>query len=323
MSLSDLPARISIFEEGPREGFQSEPPTIATSDKIRLIEALSETGLGEIACCSFVDPKRLPQMADAERIAAGITRKPGVKYRGLWLNEQGFERAIATNLDLRPLVCASASATFSERNNRRSPEGMLEEQRRLLRRYREAGLPLAAAYLFTAFGCNYEGDVPIATVLERLDALLALCTEEGESVDLVVLCDTVGAANPLLVQRVVGAVRARWPDLCVGLHLHDTRGTGIANAIAGMSLGVRHFDASSAGLGGCPFAGNRAAAGNIATEDLVFVCHEMGIETGIDLDALIEAARLAEAIVGHPLPGRTMKAGTLARYRSGARHRAA
>ncbi|GGC77855.1 hydroxymethylglutaryl-CoA lyase [Chelatococcus reniformis] len=313
---NDLPSRIRIIEEGPREGFQSEPPGIPTAAKVRLIEALATTGLTEIACCSFVDPRRLPQMADAEAIAAAVRRRPGVAYRGLWLNGAGFDRARSTTLDLRPIVFASASATFGERNNGRSPTGMIEEQRRLIARYQAAGLKVEAAYVFTAFGCNYEGDIAVAAVVERVAALVDVCAEAGERPPLAVLCDTVGAANPLLVERLIGAVRERWPDLAIGLHLHDTRGLGLANAMAGLRLGVTHFESSCAGLGGCPFAGNRAAAGNIATEDLAFLCAEIGVATGLDLEALIAAATLAEEIVGHPLPGRTMKGGSLARFRS-------
>lgn len=321
--MTDLPDTIGIFEEGPREGFQSEPPGIETGDKVRLIEALAETGLTEIACCSFVDPKRLPQMADAEAIAAAIQRRPGVNYRGLWLNARGFDRARATPLDLRPIVFASASATFGLKNNGRPPEALMAEQRQLLASYRDAGLTAEAAYIFTAFGCNYEGDVPIPAVVARIAQLLSACGEAGQHPKLLVLCDTVGAGNPLLIERMVGAVRERWPDLTIGLHLHDTRGTGIANAVAGLRMGVGSFDSSCGGLGGCPFAGNRAAAGNIATEDLVFACEEMGVSTGLDLEALIAAARLAERIVGHALPGRTMAAGSLARFRTRATAHAA
>lgn len=315
---ADFPSRIHIFEEGPREGFQSESAAIPTEAKLRLIEALAETGVDEIACCSFVNPARVPQMADAETIAARLRRREGVRYRGLWLNGQGFDRARATSLDLRGFVFASASATFGLHNNGRGPEALLDEQRALLERYKMANLPVSAAYVFTAFGCNYEGDIAPATVVARLAKLLDICAEADQAPSLAVLCDTVGAGHPLLIERVVGAVRERWPDLAIGLHLHDTRGAGIANAVAGLRLGASHFDSSCAGLGGCPFAGNRAAAGNVATEDLVFVCEEMGIQTGIDLEALIEAARLAEEIVGRRLPGRTMHGGSLARLRASA-----
>lgn len=312
----DLPARVTILEEGPREGFQSEKQFIPTAQKVRLIEALAETGLTDIACCSFVSRERVPQMADAEDVVRLIRRRPGVKYRGLWLNRQGFERARAADLDLKPFIFASASATFGERNNGRPADELFEQQRGMIDIYRAAGLAVEAAYVFTAFGCNYEGEVPLSKVIGSFERLFAICEEQGEGrppPPLAVLCDTIGAANPLLVSRTVGAVRERWPDLKIGLHLHDTRGTGIANAVAGLGLGVTHFESSSAGLGGCPFAANKSAAGNIATEDLAFICEEMGVSTGLDLEKLIVAACLAEEIVGHPLPGRTMKGGLLRR----------
>lgn len=314
--MSDFPKRITIVEEGPREGFQSEPPGIATQDKVRLIEALAKTGLTEIACCSFVDARRMPQMADAEAIARSIQRRPGVRYTGLWLNERGFDRARATSLDLKGVVVASASATFLARNNNRTPAQSLRDQAHMLTRYREAAVALAAGYVFTAFGCNYEGDIAPAAVVDTVSDLVGICRKVNADLPLIYLCDTVGFANPVLVKRVVGAVRDRFPDLPIGLHLHDTRGTGLANAIAGLQLGVERFDASIAGLGGCPFAGNKGAAGNIATEDLAFCCEEMGIATGLDLEDLLDCARLAETIVGHDLPGKTKRAGSLQVFRN-------
>ncbi len=298
--MPDLPHRVTITEEAPREGFQSEPPGIATSEKLRLIDALSGTGLEKIVCASFVNQKALPQMADAEAIAQGVTPRPGVEHLALWLNRKGFERARSSGLALRALVTASASATFLMRNNRRTPEEGLDDQRDLCAAYNEAGLPSGPAYLFTALGCNYEGDVDVATVISRLDALLACTRAAGRDVSRIVLCDTVGAGNPMLVERLVGDVRSRWPDIPIGLHLHDTRGLGIANAAAGLRLGVDYFDASIGGLGGCPFAGNRS---------------EMGIETGVDLEALLEAGRVAAEVVGHGLPSRLLAAGSLARFR--------
>jgi hydroxymethylglutaryl-CoA lyase len=316
---ADLPARVTLVEEGPREGFQSEPPTIATADKVMLIEALADAGLAEICCASFVDPRRLPQMADAEQIAAAIRRRPGTRYTGLWLNERGFGRARQTSLDLSAVIVGSASETFLLRNTNRTADASLADQRRMLSLYRDAGLAPGPAYVFTAFGCNFEGDIPVDRVVRCADDLLDLYAEQDLTPPALYLCDTVGSANPRLVERVVGAVRERRPDQPLALHLHDTRGVGLANVLAGLRLGVARYDASVGGLGGCPFAGNRSAAGNIATEDLVFMLDEMGGESGVDLEALIEAARLAERIVGHPLPGRTMKAGTLAGFRTAAR----
>jgi hydroxymethylglutaryl-CoA lyase len=311
--MADLPTRVRICEEGPREGFQMEPSTIPTGDKIRLIEALAETGLADIACCSFVSAARVPQMADAEAIVAGTHRRPGVRYTGLWLNRAGFERAEATGLDLNGLIVASASETFGIRNNNRDREGMRESQRDLMAAYGKAGVTTIAGYVFTAFGCNFEGAISPDKVVAAVEDILAVTSEAGVSPEVVYLCDTIGAATPPLVERAIGTVRDRWPDLPLGLHLHDTRGIGMANALAGLQLGVNRFDTSIGGLGGCPFAGNRAAAGNLCTEDLAYLCEEMGIETGVDVDALIGAANLAEAIVGHPLPGKLRQVGRPAR----------
>jgi hydroxymethylglutaryl-CoA lyase len=169
--------------------------------------------------------------------------------------------------------------------------------------------------IMAAFGCNFEGDVPGARVVTLVQQILDVAKAHSVALKYITLADTMAWANPLAVKRVVGALRERWPDVDFALHLHDTRGMAVANAFAGLEMGVRRFDAAVAGLGGCPFAGHAGAAGNICTEDLVFMCHEMGIKTGIDLDALIECAKLAEDIVGHPLPGAVMKGGTLKRFR--------
>lgn len=303
--MSDLPKRVRICEEGPREGFQSEPVGISTKDKVALIDALARTGLHDIACCSFVDTARVPQMADAEAIAAGLQKQDDVRFTGLWLNRAGFERAKTTELDLTGLVVASASETFGIRNNNRDRAGMLASQSALMSAYREACVDTFSAYVFTAFGCNFEGAIAPALVIRAIDDLLQIV----EAPEVVYLCDTIGSAVPSTVERLVAEVRSRWPDLPLGLHLHDTRGVGMANALTGLRLGIARYDTSIGGLGGCPFAGNRAAAGNLCTEDLAYLCAEMGIETGLDLDALIESAKMAEWIVGHSLPGKLKQAG--------------
>lgn len=314
--MADLPNHVTIVEEGPREGFQSEARTFPLAERARFIEALAATGLGEINCCSFVDPKRVPQMADSETLARTVQRRPGTRYVGLWLNDRGFQRARATPLDLDGILIASASETFGKRNNNRDRAELLTEQRRMLEAYKDAGVKVGGLYVFTAFGCNYEGDVPLEAVMGAAADLITLCAEHDIRPSHLYLCDTVGAANPRLVEKTVGAVRERWPDMRIGLHLHDTRGLGLANASAGLRLGVDRFDASCAGLGGCPFAANRAAAGNICTEDFAFMCEEMGVATGIDVEALVDCARSVESLVGHPLPGKLMKAGTLSKFRS-------
>ncbi len=312
MSTADLPPRVVIQEEGPREGFQSEPP-VALGDKLRLIDALAQTGLSQINCVSFVDPERVPQMADAEEVAHRLVRRPGVRYTGIWLNGKGFDRAVASGLDLLPNVVASASSTFSMKNNGCSGTALIERQGPMLERYRQAGLTLDAAHVFTAFGCHYEGPIAPEKTIATLAGLLALCAGHGIAPRTVYFCDTVGAAQPLQVQRLLGMARSRWPHQEFALHLHDTRGMGLANALAGLQMGVARFDTSVAGLGGCPFAGNTAAAGNICTEDLALMCEEMGIDTGLDLDALTDCGRLAESIVGHALPGKFKNAGRLPR----------
>jgi hydroxymethylglutaryl-CoA lyase len=295
---------VAIFEEGPREGFQSEPPGIPTSQKIRLIEALAATGLSEINCCSFVDAARVPQMADAETIMAQLHRLPNVRYTGLWLNLKGFQRARASGADMKAVLVASASETFGLRNNNKTRAQLIDSQRALGSAYKDAGIDRVAGYVFTAFGCNYEGAIPVSNVTRSVQDLMTLGEECDLSFETMVLCDTIGVASPNGIARVIDAVRDRWPELDVALHLHDTRGMGMANALVGLQLGIRRFDASVAGLGGCPFAGNTAAAGNICTEDLVYLCHEEGFETGIDLSKLIACGLMAEEIVGRRLPGK-------------------
>jgi hydroxymethylglutaryl-CoA lyase len=317
--MTDLPSKITIHEEGPREGFQIEPGPIATAEKIRFCEALAETGLHDVQCVSFVDPRRVPGMADAVEVAQSIRQKPDVHYSAIALNLRGYERAIQTPLHITGHMQMSASNTFSISNTNKDNAETLLENRRQHGFFRDRGIPVESAIVMTCFGCNFEGAIAPETVRDCVGSLLALAEEFDITLDRVRLADTVGWASPTAIQRVVGLVRNTWPDLRLALHLHDTRGTGLANALMGLQMGIDSFDSSCAGLGGCPFAGHKGAAGNICTEDLVFMCEEMGIETGIDLDALIECARMAESIVGHPLPGKIMHGGSLSPYRHGAR----
>ncbi|HLN07429.1 MAG TPA: hydroxymethylglutaryl-CoA lyase [Xanthobacteraceae bacterium] len=314
--MTDLPRRVHIQEEGPREGFQIEPGPIATADKVRFIEALAETGLAEVQCVSFVDLRRVPGMADAEAVVQAIRRRPGVRYSGIWLNVRGLERAIKTSLDISGGLQISASEAFSIHNTNKNTVETLDEQRRSLAFYRAHAIPMRSAIVMTAFGCNFAGAISAERVRNCIAMLIDVAAEYDVTIELLRLADTVGWANPHSVAQVIGVVRERWPHLKLALHLHDTRGTGLANAYVGLTMGIDCFDSSCAGLGGCPFAGHKGAAGNICTEDFVFMCHEMGIETGIDLDALIDCARLAEEIVGHALPGKVMHAGSLARFRA-------
>jgi hydroxymethylglutaryl-CoA lyase len=311
--MSDVPSSIEIHEEGPREGFQFEKKVYPLADRVRLVESLAGTGLKQIQVASFVSRFRVPQMADAEEWFSSIERAPGVRYTGLWLNEAGFQRAQATTgIDLVGTLYFYASDAFSRENSGSSAADVAARQRGWIADYRAAGLDIEAAYLMTAFGCNLQGRIEVTEVLKQVNDILAMCDEEQLTLPAFYLADTVGWAVPSTVERVVGAIRERYPALRLGLHLHDTRGSGLANVLAALRLGVDLYDASVGGLGGCPFAGHSSgSAGNICTEDLVFMAQEMGIETGVNLENLIEAAREAEAILGKPLAGRVMHAGAL------------
>ena len=315
--MSDLPAAVHITEEGPREGFQIEKGPIATANKIALIDALSQTGIDRIQIVSFVNSKNVPGMADAEDVVRGITPRPGVACTALWLNEKGFQRALkfSDRLTNTGTIQLSASEKFSIRNQNRTAAQQLAGQHAIVDMYKASGVTVERGSIMAAFGCNFEGDIPMSRLLTLTEQILEVAREHGVTLRYLTLADTMAWATPLAVKHAVGALRERWPELDVELHLHDTRGMAIANAYAGLEMGVTRFDSSVAGLGGCPFAGHQGAAGNICTEDLVFMCDELGIRSGIDLDALIECAKVAETIVGHPLPGSVMKGGTLTRFR--------
>ena len=310
--MKDLPNSIRINEEGPREGFQFEKGPIATARKVELVDALSHTGLKQIQVVSFVPPQNVPGMADADAVVDGFRADPEIAYTALWLNEKGLQRALGHDkLTILGSIGLCCSAPFLLRNQKRTMEENVEAQCSILKMYRANGVPVRRGSLMAAFGCNFAGDIAPATVVDMVGQLLDLAAEAGETLDYISLADTMAWATPATVGRVVGSVRARFPALRLSLHLHDTRGMGIANAYAGLQMGVDIFDAAVAGLGGCPFAAHKGAAGNVCTEDLVFMCDEMGIETGIDLEALMRAACVAEEVVGHPLPGSVKSGGSL------------
>ena len=310
--MSDLPSRVDIQEEGPREGFQFEKGPIPTQRKIDLIDALTETGLKEIQVGSFVNPKRVPGWADVDDVIAGIRKADGIRYTALWLNERGLERALATDgLFLKGSITTSASETFMKLNQNRGYADNVKVQHNQVAMYKSHGVSYFRGSMMAAFGCNFEGDVPVSKVIEQTRSILGIAAENDVELDVLSLADTMAWATPQSVKRVVGSVRDKWPDLRITLHLHDTRGLGVANAYAGLEMGVDSFDSSVAGLGGCPFAGHKGAAGNVCTEDLAFMCEEMGIDTGIDIDRLLDAARLAEDVVGHDLPGAVKWGGSL------------
>ena len=315
--MSDFPLRIQINEEGPREGFQIESGPISTPDKVRFIEALAETGLNTIQCVSFVNDRKVPGWADADAVARLIQKRSNVRYTCLWLNEKGLNRAVASELDLIPRLSVSASESFSRMNVNMDLKGQLNEQKKWIFRFQEMGVSVDALGVSTAFGCNFDGDISVHHLIEVIRMSIDQAKEQGVYIKEIGLADTAGWATPVTIERCVGAVREKWPEKDIRLHIHDTRGTGIANFFAGLRLGVTIFDGSCGGLGGCPFAGHLSAAGNICTAEMVFLCDEIGIQTGVNLEKLIECAQMAEEIVGHSLPGKLNRSSSLRKLRNG------
>jgi len=315
--MTDLPKHVEIHEEGPREGFQIEPGPISTADKIRLIEALAETGLHHIQACSFVSPRIVPGWADAEDVVSGFTPKEGVEYTGLWFNANGLNRALIfrNKLTIASSIALTASEAFTQKNLHRSHAENVEAMKKQTELHLANDVPVPRIGVMAAFGCNYQGDIAPSQVIRTLEDGLEIAAAAGAEIKYFSLADTMGWATPMRIERVLGEVRNRWPETPIALHLHDTRGLAVANAHAGLKMGVTQFDSTVGGLGGCPFAGQKGAAGNICTEELVLLCEEMGIDTGVDLDALIEVGRMAESIVGHVLPSELVHAGSLDAFR--------
>jgi isopropylmalate/homocitrate/citramalate synthase len=315
--MSDMPKTVEIHEEGPREGFQIEPGPIGSADKVRLIEALAQTGLRDIQVCSFVNPRLVPGWADADDVVRAAKPAPGVDYTALWFNDKGLERALAfrDKLHLSGAIALCASDAFTRMNLHRSHAENVAAMRKQTALHLARGIPVKRIGVMAAFGCNYQGDIAPEQVVRTLEDGFAIADEAGVTITALSLADTMGWATPQRIEGVVALVRSRWPDQNISLHLHDTRGLAVANAFAALRLGVSRFDATVGGLGGCPFAGHKGAAGNICTEELVLLCEEMGIHTGVDLDALIEVGRMAETIVGHQLPSELLHAGSLEAFR--------
>ena len=315
--MSDLPKHVEIHEEGPREGFQIEPGPIPTAEKIRLIEALAETGLEHIQVCSFVNTRLVPGWADAEDVVAGFNAKPGIHYTGLWFNSNGLQRALAfrDKLTITGSIALTASEGFTRKNLNRSHAENVEAMKKQTRLHLENGVEVPRIGIMAAFGCNYQGDISPQQVIAALKDGMAIADEAGAKIKIFSLADPMGWAIPPRLERTIGAVREVWPNMPIALHLHDTRGIAVANAHAALKMGVSQFDSTVGGLGGCPFAGQKGAAGNICTEELVMLCGEMGIHTVVDLDKLIEVGRMAEEIVGHQLPSELIHAGSLDAFR--------
>jgi hydroxymethylglutaryl-CoA lyase len=294
----NMPERVAITEVGPRDGLQNESSELALERKVALIDALSATGLTRIEAASFVHPRAIPQMANAAEVMGAIKRHPNVTYIGLVPNETGARNAIEAQVD-EIAVVVSASESHNRANINRSIAETLEEIRKVAALCRNSSLPWSG-YISTAFGCPYEGPVERSRVL---DVAVRLRDTGAETI---ALGDTIGIANPRQVEELVGEYLRRFAATPLRLHFHDTRGMALANVVAAMETGATQFDGSVGGLGGCPYA--PGASGNVATEDLVGMLHAMGIDTGVDLDALLDAARLAEETVGRPLDGRLKRA---------------
>jgi len=290
--------RVTIVEVGPRDGLQNEHATVSTADKIEFVNRLSAARLPVIEVSAFVSPKWVPQMADAAEVFVGITRRSGTRYTALVPNLAGLDRALAAGV-AEIAVFAASSETFSRKNINQGIDESLATYRDVCDRARTAGLR-ARGYLSTAFGCPFEGDVPPSRVAEVAGRLIELGVFE------VAISDTIGVAHPGQVPRVLEAVLARVPAHAVALHYHDTRGTALANVLASLPFGISTYDASAGGLGGCPYA--PGAAGNLATDDLIYMLDGLGIETGVSLAAVTEASRFIASKIDHRLPSRYAQA---------------
>jgi hydroxymethylglutaryl-CoA lyase len=297
-AVSDLPGQISVREVGPRDGLQNEDPVPAAA-KIALIDRLAGTGVHRIEAVSFVRPEAIPQMADADEVWAGVRKVPSVRYSALAPNLRGARRALAAGFTEVEAV-VSASDTHNRKNVNRGTGESLDDIAAIIGEAHGQGAT-CQVIVSTAWGCPYEGDVPV----ERVVAVAGRAVADGA--DSVSFGDTTGMATPRRVRDLVGSFRSRYPGTALNLHFHNTRGTGLANVLAALELGVDDFDASVGGLGGCPYA--PGATGNIATEELVHMVEDMGVATGVDLAAMIDAAAEAERIIGRRLPSQVLRAG--------------
>ncbi|HEY5807902.1 MAG TPA: hydroxymethylglutaryl-CoA lyase [Povalibacter sp.] len=291
---------IEIVEVGPRDGLQSEPDVLPTAAKLELIRRLINAGLRRIEVASFVNPKRVPQMADAEAVMAGLERRSDVQYVGLVLNRKGFDRAVAAGCTEVGMVTA-ATDSFAQRNQGASIEDTLRAWDEIAPLARQAGIR-AQITISVAFGCPFEGEVPV----ERVVTIARRLVEAQPPVELAI-ADTIGVAVPAQVSQLVEKIRAVVPGVALRCHFHNTRNTAIANAYAAVAAGVRTLDSSVGGIGGCPFAPN--ATGNVATEDLVYMLSRSGFDTGVDLYKLIETAQWMQEQRGRPVPGMVSRAG--------------
>jgi isopropylmalate/homocitrate/citramalate synthase len=298
MSAMSRPARVTVVEVGPRDGLQNEAVRLDVQTRIAFVNALAAAGLPVIEAAAFVSPRWVPQMADAAAVMTGITRRRGVRYPALVPNLQGLADALEAGV-VEVAIFAAASETFSLRNINASIRESLGRYAEVARRAREAGVRMRA-YLSTAFGCPYEGPVPVSQVVEVASRL----RETGAYQ--IAISDTIGVAHPGQVWDVLAALTRHMDVSDLALHFHDTRGTALANVLAGLQAGVTTFDSSAGGLGGCPYA--PGAAGNLATEDLVYMLDGLEIATGVSLDGVVAASKSIAGHLGHPLPSRYLQA---------------
>ena len=296
--LTSIPQKVSVYEVGPRDGLQNELRTLATADKARLIEALISAGEKRIEVSSFVSPRWIPQLADAEKLMSLVPRREGVIFTALVPNLKGLERACAAGLQ-EAAVFLSVTESHSQKNINKSVAEATSTAREVAKGARAAGMRVRC-YLSTVWGCPYEGLTPVARVVEVVKQLADIGFYQLS------LGDTIGVGTPGHTAELVGEISKLVGLPQIALHLHDTRGTALANALVGLSMGVTTLDASIGGLGGCPYA--PGAAGNLATEDLVFMLHGMGVQTGIELDRLVEAGELAQELIGRKLSGKYLQA---------------
>lgn len=297
--LERCPNQVSIYEVSPRDGLQNERATVPFRDKLRLIDALVVAGLKRIEITSFVSPKWIPQLADADEVAEHVVVPETVALSALCPNAKGLERAMACHMK-EIAVFMSASETHNRKNVNKTIEETLDAFEETVGPAREAGMRVRG-YVSTVWGCPYEGDVDPKRSVAIARRLFAMGCYQ------VSLGDTIGAGTPRQTVRILEHMFGEFPKDKLAMHMHDTRGTALANILVGLEMGITDFDASVGGMGGCPYA--PGAAGNVATEDLVYMLHGMGIGTGIDLDRLVEAARVAASIVGRNLPGKVQQAG--------------
>ena len=298
-----LPERVTLCEVGTRDGFQIEPEFIATDDKVEVVDLLSAAGVARIEVTSFVHPKAVPQLRDAEAVMARIRRRPGTRYAALVPNDKGAARAVDAGVDAIHTV-VSASESHNLANVNMTVAESLAKLRGVMAIAARARVPVQAG-ISTSFGCPFEGEVPLG----RLEGVVRELVDMGARA--IGVADTTGVANPRQVTRTLEHLIPRFPGVEWTIHTHDTRAMAIANILAAMEMGVTNIDASIGGLGGCPFA--PGASGNVCSEDLVHCLHAMGIETGIDLGRLVAVARRVQEIVGRALPGQVVKAGTFDR----------